>query len=351
MDIIPYVSINPSRLCYYTRAEGYAGGRSHRQVESYSNLSDNDSYGIISSKARNKIKTAIDWMIYLATEKKHFSKKNNSFFKFKLTFVTLTLSSAQIHDDNTIKKELLNHFLIEAKRKWKINRYLWRAESQKNGNIHFHVLTDKFIPWQELKQVWNRIQNKLGYVDRYAMKQRETHKKGFTYRPELSRVWNYYKQKKAYKTGTSEGWQNPNSTDIHSINKIRNLSGYLSKYCAKNDIDKAKAEKNKQIKLELKENKNTPATAYELSKQLKSRIIGGKLWRLSQSLSKLKSAIDLCDSKVESELTMLYRTFANSVKNYDYNTNIYVPISIWSKLATPVLLSIFLAYVKEIPPV
>lgn len=350
MDIIPYVSINPSRLCYYTRAEGNYGGRSRKQIESYGNLANNEHYGIISSKARNRIKTAIDWMIYLASDKKHFDKKKNRSFKFKLTFVTLTLSSTQCHTDEEIKEKLLNHFLVIARQKWKVNRYLWRAESQKNGNIHFHVLTDKFIPWDELRHVWNRIQNKLGYIDRYAINQREFHKSGFHYRPKLERIWNYYKQKQAYKTGISEGWQNPNSTDIHSINRINNLSAYLSKYCAKNDIEQIKSKENLQTELDLKEVNNTPVTACELSKQLKSRIIEGKLWRLSQSLSKLKSAIDLCDSKVESELMIIYRNFKDCVKDYDYNTNIYVPIYTWSKYATPTLMSIFLEYVQAIPP-
>jgi len=295
MDIIPYISINPSRLCYYTRAEGYTGERSKRQIDSYGNLSNNEHYGIISSKAKNRIKTAIDWMVYLSKDKKHFSEKSKKHFTFKLTFVTLTLASKQIHDDNTIKKELLNHFLIEAKRKWKINRYLWRAEAQKNGNIHFHILTDKFIPWQELRETWNRIQNKLGYIDRYAVKQREIHKGGFMYRPELARKWNYIKQKKAYKTGINEGWQNPNSSDIHSINKIRNLSAYLSKYCAKNDVDQVKANEAKQMKLDLDPGASSSMTAHEESKYLKGRVIEGKLWRLSQSLSKLKSAIDFLE--------------------------------------------------------
>lgn len=350
MDIIPYVSINPSRLCYYTRCENYTGGRSRKQTQSFGNLAENDHYGIISSKARNRIKTAIDWMIYLARDKKHFSAKSGKHFKFKLSFVTLTLASTQIHTDKEIKEQLLNHFLVIARQKWKVNRYLWRAESQKNGNIHFHVLTDKFIPWQELREIWNRIQNKLGYIDRYAIKQREYHNGGFHLNKKLLRSWNFSRQYKAYKTGILEGWQNPNSTDIHSINRINNLSAYLSKYCAKNDVKQAKANENLQTELKLTEPEAPKPTAYELSKQLKSRIIEGKLWRLSQSLSKLKSAIELCDNKTEAELTMIYNNFKDSVKNYDYNTNIYVPIKVWSKLATPTLLSIFLAYVKEIPP-
>lgn len=351
MDVIPYISINPSRLCYYTRCEGYTRGGSRRQIENYGNLADNDPYGIISSKARNRIKTAIDWMIYLAKEKKHFNEKLGKHFGFKLTFVTLDLASKQIHSDIEIKEQLLNHFLVEARKKWKVNLYLWRAESQKNGNIHFHILTDKFIPWQELRKVWNRIQNKLGYVDRYAINQRKFHEKGFTYRPELARKWNYYKQVRAYKKGCEEGWQDPNSSDIHSIKKIRRLSDYLSKYCAKNDIEQVKANENKQTELKLAETDNPKPAAYELSKQLKSRIIEGRLWRLSQSLSRLKSAIELCDSKVESELTMLFRNFSSSVRNYDWNTNIYVPVYVWSKLSTPALLSILLSYVKEMSPI
>ena len=94
-------------------------------------------------------------------------------------FMTVTLASEQIHSDSEIKRKLLNPFLSELSRlclKKKDSgsqssgdltiNYLWRAEKQKNGNIHFHLIIDRFIPVQTVNAIWNRIQDRLGYVMR-----------------------------------------------------------------------------------------------------------------------------------------------------------------------------------------
>lgn len=115
----------------------------------------------------------------------------------KHTFVTLTLSSRQIHCDKTIKRECLNHFLIYLNRHYGVRNYVWKAELQKNGNIHYHIITDKFIPHQELRELWNTAQNRLSYVDMFDH-------------------------------------SNPNSTDIHSLQRVKNVMAYVGKYMSKN---------------------------------------------------------------------------------------------------------------------
>ena len=39
--------------------------------------------------------------------------------------------------------------------------YIWVAEVQKNGNIHFHMLVDRFIPVKWLVKVWNQAPNSV----------------------------------------------------------------------------------------------------------------------------------------------------------------------------------------------
>ncbi|MEY2830892.1 MAG: hypothetical protein RLZZ574_150 [Cyanobacteriota bacterium] len=116
------------------------------------------------------------------------------------TFITLTLSSTQIHCDLILKRELLNHFIIDCSRNYGLVDYIWKAEIQKNGNLHFHLLTPNFIPHEELRANWNKIQDKLGYVQRSLN----------------------FKENK-----------NPNSTDIHSLKKIKDVIAYTGKYMSK----------------------------------------------------------------------------------------------------------------------
>ena len=39
--------------------------------------------------------------------------------------------------------------------------YIWVAELQKNGNIHFHILFNQFFPIQYLTKIWNQANNSV----------------------------------------------------------------------------------------------------------------------------------------------------------------------------------------------
>ncbi len=160
---------------------------------------DNYHQGRISSTAKPKVSRAIEYLIYLAKPKLVRNPFNGKYFTFKVNFVTLSLSSKQIHTDQVIKSELLDQLIYEAKKRWNVDLYVWRAEKQKNGRIHFHILTDKFIPWNELRNVWNRIQGKLGYVAGYRKDRLEEHKHGFHYVPKYAEYWHHKNKPKAYK--------------------------------------------------------------------------------------------------------------------------------------------------------
>lgn len=156
--------------------------------------------GEISKRTQQKIKTILETWIEAAKEFKKSSLASSKVKKPLFTFVTLTLSHKQEHSDNEIKRELLNHFLIWMQRETGVKNYIWKAETQKNGNIHFHIVADSYINHKIIRQKWNTIQNKLGYIDKFEQIHKHT---------------------------------NPNSTDIHSLKNIQNPSAYISKYICK----------------------------------------------------------------------------------------------------------------------
>lgn len=196
---IPMIRIRPSNIVTYaiptTRPR-----RTPKQEETEKNLTRGKFNGTISDKAQRKLRLISEgWLLSIQEAKKakkaHTGKKKNY-----ITFVTLTLSAKQAHDDNEIKRELLNEFIITAKRKFGVQEYVWRAESQKNGNIHFHLFLDKYIHWNFLRVAWNGIQEKLGYIS------------------EFERI---------------NGHRNPNSTDIERIKSPKGATIYITKYIAK----------------------------------------------------------------------------------------------------------------------
>jgi hypothetical protein len=48
-----------------------------------------------------------------------------------------------------------------------IRTYYWVAEAQKNENIHFHVLLDRFIEMEWVRKYWNGRLELLGYIDEF----------------------------------------------------------------------------------------------------------------------------------------------------------------------------------------
>ncbi len=140
-----------------------------------------------------------------------------------------------MHSDNYIKRYALMPFLETMKRTYGVLNYFWRAESQNNGNIHFHIILDKQIHWTDIRAEWNSIMLKLGYIDAYRKRQLAFHRLGFKARPELFKHWPKDKQRAAYDQGIQSNWSNPNTTDIHRLKAMRNPAGYIIKEVTKDE--------------------------------------------------------------------------------------------------------------------
>jgi hypothetical protein len=150
----------------------------------------------MSKKAQNRIKNAVNWLAMATPKKQVYNTKTKKVSFFQLGLITLTLPSKQIHTDLQIKKEILQPFLDYCRKKWLLKNYIWRAETQANDNIHFHIIIDKFI-----------------------------HKKA------INSVWNYMLKRLNYEGGKA-------STRIEQIKKVNDIGAYMAKYMSKNDKDR-----------------------------------------------------------------------------------------------------------------
>lgn len=83
-------------------------------------------------------------------------------------FLTLTLPDKQIHTDNEIKRKCLMPFLQQLKRIYGVSIYFWSAEPQEGGNIHFHLLVDRWLDKEKVNDHWNIATDHLGYLNRYV---------------------------------------------------------------------------------------------------------------------------------------------------------------------------------------
>jgi hypothetical protein len=84
-------------------------------------------------------------------------------------FLTLTYRN-EIPDNNEAKRHLDN-FFKRLRRKYPELEYLWIAETQKRGAIHFHVLPNQRIHHSIINKEWNEV------VANWAKKQGRQHEK------------------------------------------------------------------------------------------------------------------------------------------------------------------------------
>ena len=253
-------------------------------------FNSNHHNGTISKIAYRKISRAVDYLVYLVPKRKYFTTADGRAGSYFLSFVTLTLSSQQIHSDNEIKSCLLEPLLNEMRKKWKVSNYIWRAEKQSNGDLHFHIVADRFIWWNDLRNSWNYYQERLGYVTRYRINQKAWHSEGFRFRPELSPKWSRSQQYKAYQVGLRNDWNSPNSTDVHSLKTISSVRSYICKY-----ITKSEDRQN----------------------------ISGRLWGCSYELTDLKGSREFAQGNIADDLNKLVSSESVKVYKSDYYTVIY----------------------------
>lgn len=193
--------IKPSYIVSIPEFYSENKGMSAANLENQKNLLENDRKGKLSRKAVQGLRNSINWLC-LAAKKKHvFDKQAKKSFNFKVNFITLTLpDTKEPIKSPALQKQLLNPFLTYMRKYHSLKNYVWRLEFQANGKLHIHLTTDTFLHLAIIRETWNRLLDKYGYLDEFYKK---------------------------------HGHKNPNSTDVHATKKINNIAAYLAKYMSK----------------------------------------------------------------------------------------------------------------------
>jgi|WetSurMetagenome_2_1015567.scaffolds.fasta_scaffold15872_3 hypothetical protein len=301
---VPMFKVYPSKIVTYASIE--SGGKTFRRNNKINAIPTLTGSRIhISKRSQRNISNAIDYISLISPTKSKYDERLNKRVNFQITFVTLTLSADQVHTTLELKKHLLNQFFIEVKKKYNVTHYVWRFEQQRNFNAHFHIVLNQYINAFELRELWNRLQNKLGYVDQYRKNMERYHKEGFRLRLDLIDVWTMEAQEKAYQNGLKTHWSSPNSTDIHSVINIKRLSQYLQKYFSKG------IEKNRYHILRSSDTLPSPIRASSPSvssnaiKFLRKQVSIGRLWGCDQELSNAKGISDIITTEIDDELNII----------------------------------------------
>lgn len=200
-----YVTISNKAVICYNQRNKVTGSYKYSE-KSKSNLKK--AYG--KTGLSNKSKKQIHKIIWRWNESVLLSqemKRNHQLTQRKyLSMVTLTLPASQLESDRLFKSRYLNLFLTKLRKLYLNLNYLWVAEKQKNGNIHFHIIIDEWIAKSRLTELWNDTLANGEYIN--------TFEKKFKHR-------------------------NPPSTHIAGQKNIKDMAAYLSKYINKVDSKQA----------------------------------------------------------------------------------------------------------------
>lgn len=349
-NYIPAFSINPNYIACYNY---YDGIRRRNTQASFAQPFDNDTIscsvvpesnlhdGFLSDAGKKRLLKAIDWLLYISTPKDAWNYKLKKKFTFKINFITLTLPCKQFHSDTFIKSKMLNNFLTVLRQRFAIKHYIWRAEKQKNGNIHFHLILNEFIHHENIKNIWNKILDHHGYIEKYREAQKAFFGGKFRLRQHLLASFSASAQRKAYKRNLQNDWSSPNTTDVHSTKNIRNLRGYASKYLSKS-VD---------IESEAIQTKSQNETLEQAAKRISEKLaVKGRLWFISQELSKLKSITGFVCSQIGDNLRFLFNKFKDKIIHRDYVDIIPVSVNELPALNCSVIFEYFTCKLKTFLP-
>lgn len=281
------MSVRPSySVAFLVRADGLPPSRRHSPLPK-----NNSSNGVISKKAATKINNAVQWLLMFSHKKRVYSKATRKSYWFLINFITLTLSDKQNHSDEYVKEHMLYPFLRWMARAHKAGLYIWKAEAQTNGNIHFHITTNTFIHWKSIRRKWNEIQSRHGYMKKWT-------------------------------DGNERG--NPNSTDVHAVIKTDQIAKYMVKYMVKTQTDRrpidgrlwACSQELSQITVSLDEHDNQFAEcSADLTKQSEIRKLDHATLLLHQPLNKLH-----LHDLLRERLTTVYKSLRKRLNSQTYFT-------------------------------
>lgn len=304
MQLAETLKINANYLTVYNTI---VDGKSETCSTSEINFTDTFHDCKMSPAAVKTIKKAVNVILYLA-RRKHYQeqykkysclgfKKNDLTERAKFeskhlhlcTFLTLTLPAEQQHTDKELTYFCLHPFLAYCKKYFKVRYFVWKKELQKNGNLHYHLVTDRYIDALALRRAWNRVinrgkidgvKNPFNYVDRYHENQLDFYKNGWDddtmikyfasnqnvmdktdndvkeIQERENRFLTYLEYTEIHEKNTKHAFEraknlyyneikkpvekqfiNPNSTDIKAVNNPQTVSRYLAKYISKDFTD------------------------------------------------------------------------------------------------------------------
>lgn len=244
------VQFRDNKLCLFD-----AGGRppDERDRKNFEKIQRKTYQGKMTRGAQKRMSKALTHISQVNRPKWKTNPCTGKLFLHHLSFITLTVSDIINIDARDGMKNLLTPFLDWLTRTHKVKMYVWKAEIQERGQLHYHIIVPVVLHWRAVRHKWNRLQAKAGYLDDFARR---------------------------------FGHADPNSTDIHNLDSVDKGTDYMMKELGK-DADARVLREKSDLQKQLKSGKIT-RDFYDLRcKELDENLatIRGKIWDCSAALN------------------------------------------------------------------
>jgi hypothetical protein len=193
------LSLCAGKISMYTLPASGKRSKRHHLIKK-EEISDEERAKNAAWRVKKRIYRTVQALYDCTEPKAVYSRKTQSTWYFKLNFVTLTLPGEQLHTDQEFHNKIFKDFIRALKRRHPSLLYIYRAETQENGNLHYHLVTNTFIHWKDLRDLWN-----------------------------------YYLRQNGYRKH-----DDANSTDVHSLKNVDDPAAYIAKYITKEDDTRRK---------------------------------------------------------------------------------------------------------------
>lgn len=151
--------------------------------------------GIMSNGAKKRLTKAITVLVAGSRYSSKYNPVTNKQIRHRLSFITLTIPSNINYTAAEVNKKALEPFLRYMRDNKAIKNYVWKAELQQRGQIHYHIVTDSVVHHQKIRDKWNQRLVVAGLID--------------------------------------ESKRGAPSTEIKSMKSVKNAATYLRKYLSK----------------------------------------------------------------------------------------------------------------------
>lgn len=154
----------------------------------------------LSANAARKVRHSMHWLLYSHSSHCNSVIERRNFLRSNMAVITLTLPIPQFTNCRFIKNMMLAPFLRELTKAYDSPLYLWKAERQKNGNLHFHIIVARRICMHWVRFKWWKYCALNGY-----------------FRP----------------AADANVWEMPPCTETDGLQHVSQIGSYLMKYVCK----------------------------------------------------------------------------------------------------------------------